>query len=94
MPKATLRTGKPILRRYATHYYSSTSDAVPALSSWGACASEKGAIRASVVRVFTGEYVKAVIFDRELEVPIYSVALGEDGLQVHYGDSTNHTGKS
>lgn len=77
---------KPIIRRYATHYYNGVHDSSPkAISSHGAAASEQGAIRATVVRIFLGQYAKAIVVDRELDVPIYTIRLTSSGLQVTYG---------
>lgn len=76
---------KAIKRPYATHYYGDHADKLPSYISHGACSTEQGAIRATVVRIFMGEYGKAVVVDRELEIPIYTIKLTEAGLQVRYG---------
>lgn len=87
------KNDKPIKRPYATMYYSGTSGREPALISQGFAATDRGAIRASVVRIFMGEYNKAVIYDRVQEVPIYTVKIGAHGLQVHYGLATESRAK-
>ena len=87
MSKGTQRKDKPIKRPYATLYYTGSRTREPALTSQGFASTDKGAIRATVVRIFMGEYVRAVIYDRHLGIPIYTVELGEYGLQVQYGDS-------
>jgi hypothetical protein len=76
---------KPIKRRYATHYFTGIADGLPSYVSHGAASSEQGAIRATVVRIFLGQYGKAVVIDRELNVPIYTIKLTAQGLRVHYG---------
>ena len=79
---------KPIIikRRYATLYYTSVQDTKASdVVSHGAAASEQGSIRATVVRIFMGQYGKAIVVDRELNVPIYTIRLTSAGLQVTYG---------
>lgn len=72
-------------RPYATHYYTSATDRTPTFTSHGACSSEQGAIRATVVRIFMGQYGKAMVVDRTLDVVIYTIKLTVAGLQVTYG---------
>lgn len=74
-----------IKRRYATHYYTSVHDRGPSFTSHGAASSERGAIRATVVRIFMGQYGKAVVVDRETNLPLYTIKLTVEGLRVHYG---------
>jgi hypothetical protein len=74
-----------IKRRYATNYYTSVHDRGPSFTSHGAAASEQGAIRATVVRIFMGQYGKAVVVDRETGIPIYTIKLTVEGLRVQYG---------
>lgn len=78
---------KPVVmkRPYATHYFTSPGDKFAAFTAHGACSSEQGAIRATVVRIFMGQYSKAVVVDRELEIVIYTIRLTGAGLQVTYG---------
>lgn len=83
---------KVFKRPYATMYYADAKATVPGLVSQGFCSSDRGAIRASVVRIFMGEYKKAVIYDRKLGIPVYTVQLGKGGLQAHYGDSSYKKG--
>lgn len=64
---------KALKRPYATHYFNSTRDVSAAFTSTGAAASEQGAIRASVVRLFLGQYEKCIIYDRYTGVPIYNL---------------------
>lgn len=76
---------KALLRPYATHYF---TDAYARDASWtsqGFSATDRGAIRASVVRIFMGEYGKALIYDRENGALVYTVKVGANGLQIHYG---------
>lgn len=79
------RKPEPLKRPYATHYYTLSGDRGPAFTAHGACSSEQGAIRATVVRIFMGEYQKAVVVDRELDITIYTIKLSAAGLQVSYG---------
>lgn len=78
---------KPIKRPYATQYYADADEhhSKPTMTSQGAASTERGAIRASVVRIFMGEFSKAIIYDRIKEIPIYTVKVGAHGLQIHYG---------
>jgi hypothetical protein len=83
MPKRRINT---LARPFATHYFSSVGDKDAATVSKGAASTEQGAIRASIVRIFMGQYAKAVIVDRETGVPLYNVRPGPQGLQIRYGD--------
>jgi hypothetical protein len=87
-----LAKSKPIKRPYATHYFTNPDDKLAAYVTHGACSSEKGAIRATVVRIFMGEHAKAVVIDRELDIAIYTIKLTSVGLQVSYGrDQSDRT---
>lgn len=72
-------------RPYSTHYYSLSDDKDPSYSSHGACSSEMGAIRATVVRIFIGQYKKALVHDRDTGNLLYTIKIGPGGLQVFYG---------
>lgn len=74
-----------IKRPFATHYYSSAGDHEPSFTSCGAAKTEEGAIRATVVRVFIGQYAKAIIHDRVTGVALYHVLTGAGGLRIRYG---------
>lgn len=74
-----------IRRPFATHYFHSANDRAPAHCSRGAASTEEGAIRATIVRVFLGQYGKAIIYDRRTGVALYNVRPGPSGLQVRYG---------
>jgi hypothetical protein len=74
-----------IKRAYATHYFTLASDRMADAVSRGAASSEQGAIRAAIVRVFLGQYQKAIIVDRHTGVALYHVRPGAGGLQVRYG---------
>lgn len=76
---------KVSLRPYATQYYLSLHDTKPAAHHHGACASEEGAIRATVVRVFLGQWAKAEILERDTGRLLYTVILSSAGISVHYG---------
>jgi hypothetical protein len=68
-----------VKRRFATHYYVGNG----VLYARGAAATVKGAIRATVVRVFMREYggdCWAVIHDRELQIDLMVVRVGRNGL--------------
>jgi len=83
---ATKRKGNAeIKRRYATHYFTLATDRVADVVSHGAASSEQGAIRAAIVRVFLGQYQKAIVVDRETGVALYNIRPGAGGLQVRYG---------
>jgi len=69
-------------RPYTTHYYDNNKAGVPTATSHGYSASEKGAIRAAVVRVFMGEHSYALVF--EGSYLIYTIKLGNKGLQVDF----------
>lgn len=74
-----------IKRRFATHYYAD-QNTHRAYISQGAATSPEGAVRATVVRVFMGQYGSAVIFDRVLEAALITIKRGPHGLQAHYHD--------
>lgn len=71
----------PLQRPYQTLYYSQFGLATH--DSQGHAKTEKGAIRASVVRVFDGEYVLATI--HENDVVIYTVKRTKTGIDIFYG---------
>lgn len=72
-------------RPYATHYFTDALARDTAWTSQGFSASDRGAIRASVVRIFMGEYGKALVYDRENGALVYTIKVGASGLQIHYG---------
>lgn len=74
-----------LARPYATHYFTLATDRVADVVSHGAAATEQGAIRAAIVRVFMGQYQKAIIVDRFTGVAVYHIRPGAGGLQVRYG---------
>lgn len=80
-----MATTKPMKRPYATHYYSDPAAKEPAFTSQGAAKTDEGAIRATVVRVFMHQYVKALIHDRRTGLLLYTIKLDSGGLRVHYG---------
>jgi len=81
MPKVD----KEIKRPYATHYFTLASDREADTVSHGAASTEEGAIRAALVRVFLGQYQKAVIINRFTGVAVYHVRPGAGGLVVRFG---------
>jgi hypothetical protein len=72
-------------RPYVTHYYAGVNDGAAAYKSYGAAASEQGAIRAAIVRVFLGQWAKAVVHDRATGVALYNIRVGVGGIRVQYG---------
>jgi hypothetical protein len=85
-------TRKPkaeIKRPFATHYFTLAADRVADVVSQGAAASEQGAIRAAIVRVFMGQFQKAIIYDRHTGVAVYHIRPGAGGLQVRYGSGVD-----
>jgi hypothetical protein len=83
------RKQQPFKRQYATHYFSGQRDRFPAAVSHGACASEEGAIRASAVRIFLGQYQKCQVVDRANGVTLYTVRTGAGGIHVEYGSGVS-----
>lgn len=79
----------PIKRPYSTHYFTLRTDTEAHVVSHGASSSEQGAIRAAIVRVFLGQFQKAVIFDRHRDVALYNIRPGAGGLQVRYGSGVD-----
>lgn len=77
-----MQKAAPLKRPYQTLYF--TKYGLTTHDSQGHAGSEKGAIRASVVRVFEGEYKLATI--HENGVVIYTVKRTKDGITIHYGD--------
>jgi hypothetical protein len=83
-PKLRLVETKPrAARPYKTLYYGTARGGEH--SSHGASASEKGAIRAAVVRVFEEEHQRAEIY--EGGVLIYTVRRVARGIVVDYGSA-------
>lgn len=74
-----------LLRPFATHYFTNPNDTKAAEISHGACSTEQGAIRASVVRLFLGQYGRCQIVDRESGAVIYTVKRNMHGLHIRYG---------
>jgi len=72
-------------RRYATRYYATKEAALEAVVTQGAAASEQGAIRAAVVRIFLGQHGKCVVIDRTTGEQMYQMFRGAGGLQTKYG---------
>ncbi len=83
--RKTKKRGRP----YATHYFYNPVDSTADTVSHGASASEEGALRACIVRVFLGQYAKAVIHDRSTGVPVYTVRRGAGGIRVSYGSGVD-----
>lgn len=72
-------------RPYKTHYYSSVRAKVQAWSSHGHAASDVGAVRAAVVRIFVDQYAVARIYDQDGALA-YTLYRGRDGLHISYGE--------
>lgn len=70
----------PYKRPYVTFYFKNANDKRAAFVSRGWSSSPQGAIRAAVVRVFMGEYGKAVVLHRA--AVIYTVRANSNGLLV------------
>lgn len=89
MPKSShARRDNALKRPFVTYYYSDIGARDQAWTSQGFSASDRGAVRASVVRIFMGEYGKALIYDRRDGTLAYTVKVGASGLQIHYGSAT------
>lgn len=75
---------KKLKRPFITRYFDEPGGAAEA---HGACTTEEGAIRATVVRIFVGQWLYAVVFDRSKagDVPIYTIKRTGNALTVHYG---------
>lgn len=90
MTKKTTKTAAPLLagmkRRYATRYYHNRTDDPLAVASQGAATSEKGAIRAAVVRIFLGQHGKCVVVDRVTGQSLYTLQRGARGLETKYAE--------
>jgi len=72
-------------RPYATHYFTSADDRFASWISNGTCASEQGAMRASVVRIFLGQYGKCQIVDRYTGAVLYTMKRSAHGITTTYG---------
>lgn len=75
---------KPIKRRFATKYYRTTKYGPDGFVSQGAAASVKGAVRATVARVFVEGYPLARVYDRELDALLFTVRNDGGNLRVHF----------
>lgn len=74
---------KPIKRRFATKYFRSGRHHEPAAAQ-GAASSVKGAVRATVARVFVENYPIARVYDRELDALLFTVRNDGGNLRVHF----------
>lgn len=68
-------------RPYTTQYFAGNA----LVASQGAASSPEGAVRATVVRIFLGQYSKAVVVDRRSGAALYTVKINGRQLQVLYG---------
>lgn len=74
-------------RPFTTHYYGA-SPWGDRPDSQGHAASDKGAIRAAVVRIFLEEHNEAVVYDRRTGAVAYTIRVVNGALRVHYGQAT------
>ena len=82
--ESTLITAKPgAARPYKTLYYATNRGA--GWESHGSAASEKGAIRAAVVRVFEKQFQRAEIY--EAGVLIYTIQRTIKGINIGFGSA-------
>ena len=72
----------PLPRPYGTRYYKDAHDAQAAWSSCGAAKTEAGAVRAAVLRLFTHQCAKALIFDRRTGAVLRWLHPSPEGLRV------------
>jgi hypothetical protein len=79
-----VRRGR-IKRPFTIHYHAHDSD-VP--TSQGHAATDKGAIRAAVVRIFLEEHAEAIVYDRRTGAVAYTIRVVGGALRVHYGTAT------
>jgi hypothetical protein len=79
------KADKEIIRPYSTHYFTLANDREADLVSRGAASTEEGAIRAAIVRVFMGQFQKAVIYNRHTGVAVYHIRPGAGGISVRFG---------
>lgn len=76
-----------IKRPFANYYGDDPRRGGFQVAAQGFAATEKGAIRASVVRIFMGEHSICTIYDRRDGTLVYTVRLTTEGLKVHYGQA-------
>lgn len=81
---------KPKKRPFVNMYYATHNAPVDQYVSQGHAASERGAIRASVVRVFMNEHAMTRVFHEGVQ--IYTIHHSKAGLQIKFGRSqrSNH----
>ena len=72
-------------RPYTTHYYNSRDDAIADWASHGHSASEKGAVRAAVVRVFVNQYAYARVYHEG--AAIFTIGFTRTGLKIGFGSA-------
>lgn len=89
MPKRAKEI-KEIKRPYSTHYFTLANDREADTVSSGAASTEEGAIRAAIVRVFMGQYQKAVIYNRYTGVAVYHIRPGAGGISVRFGAGVDY----
>ena len=86
-----MTTVKTYKRPYATHYFNRTDVSKADYVSGGCSCTEEGAIRAAVPRLFTGQYARAIIYDRGTGVAMYNVCIRKHGIMVQYGSGIHTT---
>lgn len=68
-------------RRYATRYYGHDGTC----TGWGAACTPRGAVRATVVRIYDEEHAYAEVIDRRTGVVLHTIRVVGGALRVHYG---------
>jgi hypothetical protein len=78
-------------RPYTNLYYANPTDPPTQWVSHGHASSERGAIRASVVRVFVGQYAMTRVYcDGAL---LYTIHHNARGMRISYGVSKRELGR-
>lgn len=81
----------PLKRPWQTLYFTSTCEADDQAVAHGHAATEAGAIRASVVRVFLNQYREARVYDAG--VLVYTIRHNKAGLQIYFGRAPSKESK-
>ncbi len=87
------RTQKVYKRPYATLYYRGLHDRETSYITQGAASTPRGAVRATVVKVFADGYPLARVYDKNLGALLFTVRNNGGTLRVEFADEQGQTVK-
>lgn len=80
-------------RPYATLYYRGLHDKETSYVTQGAASTPRGAVRATVVKVFADGYPMARVYDKNLVALLFTVRNNGGNLRVEFADESANTVK-